>query len=172
MEKEQTTINDLEVGIKKRWLSVSYKKLFNAEQRIFELSGGFEERLETYVQGAGKTWIEIADVLSRLPGKDFSKLSTLRPRANYLVKYRLLTLTNEAQKPGDIFVDLVTCNGPLFVWSPLSPEKFRKWKENATPGRSLKYVSDLSAYCISGMIQPLNYINPNDYIVRCLETML
>lgn len=162
MPKERTSVRDLQNII------TTFGEYSPKLRKINELTNQFQsdltEKLDVFVQQAGEKWNKISNVFAGLSKEDQAKLKVMRPNANYLSKYKLLALTKRTPKPGDPFVDLVTCNGPAFVWSPKDHEKFRAWRKDATPNRPLVYA-DSGELFINGKIEDLSDLDPNVYLV-------
>ena len=145
----------------------SFKSVQEAWYKVCDKKDIFDEALSCYVQVVAKRWNLIADILSTLPNKRLAELKGVQPRADYLAKYRLLTLLDRTPRPGDMFVDLDTGEGANFVWSPRNEKKFKIWRSTPPTKRGVVYVyifSSLGSEYAAGNMENLERFDPNNFI--------
>ncbi len=124
----------------------------------------FGKNIKQFVHEAWAKWIEISELLSKLPKDDFNKLKDLGVNPVYLKSYKLLTLDHGKPKSGDIFVDL---SMGKFSRSPCDPKEFKWWKRNS-PRRGGRLVGDFSVgnLFLDNINRDLSLLDPNLYACK------
>lgn len=171
MTKEQSSVSEALKAAKKIRLAgpitnyaSSLKEVQNTYWEISEKFRDFDDILASYVQRSAARWISISDTLKKLAPKELSLLKGIQPRPDYLAHYKLLTLKNKMPGAGDPFVNLISHEGAVFVWSPKKPEKFKLWRETLGPEREFKMIDDLTQLYVCGQIEDLDRFDPNKFI--------
>ena len=168
--KERSVTGALKDNFRKSRSRELYGNLSSVQKIWYETSDqfrDFDDALSIYVQTVAKRWNSIADILGTLSNKELAELKGIQPRADYLAKYRLLTVLDRTPRPGDIFVDLDTGEGANFVWSPTTEKKFKIWRSMDVKKRDVRYVltmSGLTEQYAAGRIDDLDRFDPNNFI--------
>lgn len=167
--KQERPLEEALLAAKRRklYFPIFPKTLKQVQKTWYDVSDkfvNFDESLSLYIQKVAPRWLAASEALSQLSNKELEKLKGIQPRADYLAKYKLLTLLDRTPKPGDAFVDLAHDEGAVIVWSPLKEKSFKKWRKMDTSKRRVVFVTDLVGLYVGDKIENLERFDPKLFI--------